>query len=78
MQYVSAFSVMTVTEALDAYELIPHLQAKLPDHSLVTCSVRVSPHVEYDSTSNEVANEKPLPTPVHRRYRVDVLPPDMF
>ena len=78
LQYVSVFSVMTVTEAIDAYELIPHLQAKLPHHSLVTCSVRVSPHVKYDSTSNEVANAKPLPTSVHRRYRVDVLLPDMF
>ena len=36
LQYVSDFSVTTATEAIDVYELIPHLQAKLPDHSLVT------------------------------------------
>ena len=78
LQYVSDFSVTTVTESIDAYELIPQIQAKLPNHSLVTCSVRVSPHVEYDSISNEIVNEKQLPTSVHRRYHVDVFPPDTF
>ena len=73
-----------MTDALDRYGITPHSRAKVPDHSLLTCTMdiygysvigrRMSSTATTANRGRHVeANES-----VHRRYRVNPLPSDIF
>ena len=38
---ISDFHVTTMTDALDLYGITPHSRAKVPDHSLLTCTMDI-------------------------------------
>ena len=81
---ISDFHVTTMTDALDLYGITPHSRAKVLDHSLLTYKMdiygysaigrRMSSTATTATRGRHVeANES-----VHRRYRVNPLPSDIF
>ena len=84
LHYVSDFSVTTVTDATEQYDITLDMNTKIPDHSLVNCNLNLS---RYEDFHEYMINGETHGTgngrysthhPVHRRYRVSILPRDLF
>ena len=81
LQYVSDFRVTTVTEAIDEYAITPHSLAKAPDHSILTCTLSLSQYEHFKLRAASDSRSESRGSGgghVHRRYKVNMLPQDMF
>ena len=82
LNYTSDFRVNTVTDACAIFDITPTARAKAPDHSQVTCALNLSCffHFEDHSPRRPGWHEQhgQPQDPVHRRYRVNILPNDIF
>ena len=88
LEYISDFYVTSVSDAKARHDIVPHMYAKAPDHSLVTCCLRVTQFPEFQDfmeprpSTRVWARNGVTPgvtqAAVHRRYRVDALPRDLF
>ena len=81
---ISDFHVTTMTDALDLYGITPHSRAKVPDHSLLTCTMdihgysAIGRHMSSTATTATRGCHVEANESVHRRYRVNPLPSDIF
>ena len=84
LQNVHDLSVTTVTDAIERYDLTMDANTKIPDHSMVNCTVSMSQfYVIRESDCRQrtttANNGRPrIIEPVHRRYRVNILPTGLF
>ena len=76
---IKEFKVLTVTEATDNYEIVPHVLTKRPDHSLLTSHFSFSQSPESnDQHMNDSPSYNQDASNVHRKYNVKILPDDLF
>ena len=80
---ITDFKVITMTECIDVYSVPMSARAKLPDHSLVTCTVNLSPYCSLRPA--QVAGSRgirrhcpPQDKRMHRRYDLKLLPEDLL
>ena len=82
LNYTSDFRVTTVTDACAMFDITPTARAKASDDSLVTCALDLSCfyHFKDHSPRHPGRHEQygQPQDPVHRRYRVNILPNDIF
>ena len=81
LQNVSEFSVTTVRELISNIDFQSSELSALPDHSVLTCLLNISPYSIYDKECNQKdrpRNDHTINRDVQKRYKVENVNVNMF